>query len=297
MQTTRSLDIWAQWILHRRHGSDPQRLQAMLAHLYPIRDRVLSQARCDDASVLLDIGCGDGLIAFGALEKSASCRVIFSDISQDLLDHAARLAVQMRLDGRCTFVRASADDLHEIADASVDAVTTRSVLIYVLAKQRAFEEFHRVLRPKGRLSIFEPINRFGEPQPDHMFWGFDVTPVAPIAAKLKDFYRRLLPLDSNPMMNFDERDLIAWAEAAGFRDVHLELQVTITPLSSQPDMPASWTTYLRSAANPKCPTFEEAMAQVLTPAERATFEAHLRPRVEAKEGTFRSAVAYLWATK
>lgn len=35
------------------------------------------------------------------------------------------------------------------------------MLIYVEDKQRAFDEFFRVLRPGGRLSIYEPINRFG----------------------------------------------------------------------------------------------------------------------------------------
>ena len=42
----------------------------------------------------------------------------------------------------------------------MDIVTTRSVLIYVEDKRRAFEEFFRVLKPGGRISLFEPINRF-----------------------------------------------------------------------------------------------------------------------------------------
>jgi cyclopropane fatty-acyl-phospholipid synthase-like methyltransferase len=66
--------------------------------LYPIRDRVLDHAALRDGDTLLDIGCGDGLIAFGALEKSPASRIIFSDISQDLLDHARSLAHQTRAD-------------------------------------------------------------------------------------------------------------------------------------------------------------------------------------------------------
>jgi ubiquinone/menaquinone biosynthesis C-methylase UbiE len=58
-------------------------------------------------------------------------------------------------------VKANAEDLVEVDDGSIDVVTTRSVLIYVVDKARAFEEFLRVLRPGGRVSLFEPINRFG----------------------------------------------------------------------------------------------------------------------------------------
>ena len=157
-----NLDQWAQWLLHRRHGGDPEALRQALAFLHPVRDRVLDNAKVRGGETVLDVGCGDGLIAFGALARVGETgAVIFSDISQDLLDHARRLAEQMGALDRCRFVHASADDLAAIEDASVDVVTTRSVLIYVADKRRAFAEFSRVLKPGGRLSIFEPINRFG----------------------------------------------------------------------------------------------------------------------------------------
>lgn len=70
--------------------------------------------------------------------------------------------------------QAAADRLEPISDSSVDVVTTRSVLIYVAKKASAFAEFHRVLRPAGHLSIFEPINRFTFPEPPGILDGFDL---------------------------------------------------------------------------------------------------------------------------
>jgi len=287
-------DIWAEWLLHRRFGGDSEQMKDVLSNfLYPIRDRVLGNANLSDEKILLDVGCGDGLIAFGALEKFDMQKVIFSDISQDLLDHAETLAREMQVYKHCDFLHASADDLTGVPDSSVDAVTTRSVLIYVSPKQNAFNEFFRVLKPNGHLSIFEPINRFGGPEPPHRFGSYDVTPVVEIAEKVKALYNRLQPLDSDPMLDFDERDLITFAENAGFKEIYLELQSEIKP----PVDIMTWENYIHVAGNPKIPTLEEAIQQTLTRDEAEKFIAHLRPLVESKQGTKRSSRAYLWAVK
>ena len=83
------------------------------------------RATCD---VLPYIGTGDGLIAFGALDLIGEYgRVVFSDVSQDLLDHSRTLADDMGVLDRCEFVLASTDDptddLCAIKDDSVDVVT------------------------------------------------------------------------------------------------------------------------------------------------------------------------------
>lgn len=292
-------DQWAEWLLERRFGGeDPERHEAFIDFLIPVRDRVLENASPEADETLLDVGAGDGLIAFGALEMvGENGQVIFSDISQDLLDHSRGLAEEIGVLDRCRFVRASAEELDGIDEDSVDVVTTRSVLIYVQDKQRAFEEFYRVLKPGGRLSIFEPINSFTYPEPSHLFGGCDVTPVADLADKVKAAYGLMHSLDDEPMLNFDERDLLAFAENAGFREAHLDYRVEITPGYSSSDSPTDWGTFVRSAPNPLAPTLEEAMAGALTPEEVVRFTAHLRPLVERAERTSRDAVAYLWAVK
>jgi arsenite methyltransferase len=76
-----------------------------------------------------------------------------------------------------------------------------------------------------------------------------------IAQKVKVVYQRLQPMESDPMLDFDERDLIAFAEKAGFGEIHLEMQVDIKP----PTESVVWEAWLRTANNPKIPTLEEAM--------------------------------------
>lgn len=295
-------DRWAQWLLHQRFGGDSQRLKAMLELLSKVRDNVLQHAKIKEGNRVLDVGCGDGLIAFAALDRVGIYgKVIFSDISQNLLDHCHALAQQTQMLDRCQFVQASAQDLHPIESNSVDVVTTRSVLIYVHEKQQAFHEFYRVLKPNGRLSIFEPINSFTYPEPPHLFLGYRIPPsMRPIIDKLRAIYKRYHSKQTDSMIDFDERDLVTFAENAGFSEVHLELKISITPGGIGKDgiMDCQhWETFLRQSPNPHIPPFEQAMSEALTLDEEEQLTHFLRPLVEANQRVDRIALAYLWAVK
>jgi arsenite methyltransferase len=279
-------DCWAEWLSHRRFGGDAEVKARFLEELRRTRDKVLDNAKLAPGETLLDVGCGEGLIGFGALERGAR-EVIFSDVSEDLLEACRSLARDFGVLERCRFVRAFADDLAKIEDASVDVVTTRSVLIYVDRKREAFAEFFRVLRDGGRVSLFEPINRL-----NRFLRAFDAADVQELEDRIRAVFDDLQPRDSDPMMNFDERDLVDLAEAAGFGEIRLELQVEV-----KPPEPIRWEAYSNLAFNPKIPTLAEVMEQALTAEERARYEGHLRPLVERGRGSRRMASAYLWALK
>ena len=290
-------DRWAEWLLNRRFGGSVERREKFIEGLMPWRDRVLGNAGVGEGDVLLDVGAGDGLIAFGALDLvGESGRVVFSDVSQDLLEYSRTLAEEAGVLDRCEFVLAPADDLSAIKDASVDAVTTRSVLIYVFNKRGAFREFHRVLVPNGRASVLEPINRFRQPQPPHLFLGYDVTPVRDLAAKVVGVFARIQPPETDPMLDFDERDLLNLAEEAGFAEIHLDYEAEISTAATYHGV-TDWRTFVKSAGNPKIPTIEEATDEVLTLEEIARFTAHLRPLVENARRKSTSALAFLRAVK
>jgi arsenite methyltransferase len=281
-----SKDPWARWVLRPDNA---------LESMQPVRDRVLANAAVGPGDRLLDVGTGSGFIAFRALELvGPEGKVVFSDVSEELLEHCRGIAASSNVDGRCQFVVASADNLAGVPDVSIDVVTTRSVLIYVPNKARAFEEFFRVLRPRGRLSIFEPINRFDYPWPPDRFFGYDVGPVADLVRKVMSAYERLREAEG-PMLDFDERDLLYHAEEAGFDDIHLTLEVTI---DSRPCFGCtSWEEFLGFAGNPLALPVEEAFDQALTAEERDRLEVYLRPLVESGSGESRLALAYLWARK
>jgi arsenite methyltransferase len=286
-------DQWHRWLLDVRHGGDAGRREQLLQELYPVRDQVLDRASLRPDDVVLDVGTGDGLIGFGALDRiGPGGRVIFCDISQDLLDHCRSAAKANGQLSRCDFVLASADRLDDVPDASVDVVATRSVLIYVPDKAAAFTEFRRVLRPGGRLSIFEPVNTLMQECSSTAFFGYDLSPIAGIAAKVNAAFAAIQPPGADPMLDFDDRDLVLLAERAGFGSVSLDLRVSVK--SSRDPVP--WDLFLRMSGNPKLPPLAEMMDRALSAAEAAEFAAQLRPLVEEGRGTQRMAVAYLAAS-
>src|SRR5918911_555773 len=278
-------DRWARWLLEHRHGGDPEELARQLPNLEEFRRRVLENAEISEGDVVLDVGTGDGLIGFGALELvGEGGRVIFSDVSTDLLDECRRIAEDLGVTDRCEFLRASADDL-PLADASVDVATTRSVLIYLMDKRPAFVELHRVLRPGGRLSIFEPINIFGNETYRERYWGVDVSPVEHLAAKVRSQWKQP---SEHPLLNFDERDLLRFAEEAGFVEIRMDYRAEI---KHEPHFMQSFDMLMRFSGNPLDPTLGEELRAALDDDERAEFEAYLREELERT-----TLVPARWAT-
>jgi len=283
-------------VLQRRDAGDVQVRQRGASLLAAYRDGVLDRAAVTDGDVLLDVGTGDGLIAFAALDRvGPGGQVVFSDISADLLAECRRRTAAAGLLDRCRFVQLGADDLRGVADGSVDVVTTRSVLIYVQRKQAAFAEFFRVLRPGGRLSIFEPINSFAVAQAGCDLFGLDVAAVADLAAKVHRAYVSV-PTGQDPMLNFDERDLLRWARAAGFAALELDYRAEVEVPEPLPT--TDWEVLKKTAPNPLAPTFEEALAQTLTGQERDRFENHVRAVLAAGTPARKTlATAYLRANR
>ncbi|MGO9899781.1 MAG: class I SAM-dependent methyltransferase [Solirubrobacteraceae bacterium] len=290
-------DRWSRWLLERRDAGNERQREVALSRLNKIRDRVLRNAEPLDGATLLDVGTGDGLIGVEALDRvGADGSVIFTDISEALLERSRRVVKSRGGLDRARFLVARAEDLAGIADACVDVLTTRSVLIYVTDKARAFSTLYRVLRPGGRISLFEPINQLIFPEPSGRFWGYDVSAFADLATKVKTTFRALEdPAFQGAMMDFDDRDLARLAEEAGFERVHVECHLDIKPGGL--DNIVSLDALLDGAPNPNAPTIREAIQAALTEPEQIRFLAELERAFAEDRAVRRSAFAYVVASK
>jgi arsenite methyltransferase len=150
-----------------------------------------------------------------------------------------------------------------------------------------------VLRPGGRISLAEPINVLMGGNDPARFSGYDVGPVLALGRKVQSLYESIQPPGTDPMVDFDERDLLRYAEHAGFPVIGLHLHVEV----KNTRQPVPWTRFLRMAGNPLVPPVGEALERTLTAEEIADFTAHLKPLVESGGGQERIVFAYLTALK
>jgi arsenite methyltransferase len=290
-------DKWSRWLAETRFGGDQKAAAAQMRMLTTVRDTLLKKAALAEGKVVLDVGAGEGMIGFGALEKIGTTgRVIFSDISEALVEFTRKAAAQMGVLDRCSFIKAGAEDLSAIESESVDLVTTRSVLIYVDDKRRAFGEFYRVLKPGGRTALFEPIDdrRMTESSWLRKIWADPDSPEAAPIKGLLDRWREYWERSNvnEAMINFNERDLVQMSVDAGFAAVHTELILNAWPMP-----PMKWETIMNMSGNPLIPTSGEVMRQIFNAEDQTRFEQYLRPIIERGGRLWPYQSSFTWALK
>ena len=294
-------DEWSEWLLHRRHADDPAFARIVRAEVERYADRVLDSARLTPNMTLVDVGAGEGLVAFRAIDRiGPSLRVILTDLSAAMLRHVETLAIQRQVRQQCTFLHCPADQLREIPDVSVDVVATRAALAYVADKPSALREFHRILKPGGRISLAEPIL-----QDDALMASALRSMIETKGAQSQDRFLPLLhrwkaaqypdtpeKIAKSPIANYSERNLFDFVRTCGFAEIHLELHIEMLP-----SILSSWHVFLNFSPHPWAPPLSAVLAEQFTPEEQQYFEQITRPIVESPDAVTTTRIAYLNAIK
>jgi ubiquinone/menaquinone biosynthesis C-methylase UbiE len=260
----------------------------------------LEGAQLAEGMTLLEIGSGEGLVAFRAIERiGASLKVILTDVSSPMLRYAKSVSQIRNVRSQCTFLECSAEKLGGISDTSVDAVASRAVLSYVANKSAALGECFRVLKPGGRLSIAEPILQ------DDAFYARALRNRIEDRSRPADRFLTLLhrwksaqfpdteeAAAKSPIVNYSERDLLNMVRGAGFTEIHLQLHIDVVP-----SLITSWDVFVGISPHPWAPSLKQIFAERFTAEESEFFEHTIRPTVESGKNMTTDRVIYLQARK
>lgn len=122
-----------------------------------LTERLAEVAMFKPGARVLEIGCGRGITTI-FLARHYGCSVIGIDISSLLIASARDRAENENLAGKASFIIADAQELPLCSD-SFDAVVSECSLSLVRDGARAVDEVWRVLKPGGRVTITDLVNR------------------------------------------------------------------------------------------------------------------------------------------
>jgi len=121
--------------------------------------KVLGSELDDGYERSLEIGAGTGYFSLNLLQAGVVEQATCTDISPGMVTTLGANAERLGL--RVKAARADAESL-PFADSSFDLVVGHAVLHHLPNLRRAFAEFHRVLRPGGRIVFAGEPSRVGD---------------------------------------------------------------------------------------------------------------------------------------
>lgn len=128
-----------------------------------LRERLLDALALKDGERVLDAGCGKGLMAIGAAKRMKAGKVTAVDTWNPLAvsgNSSDAVRENAKLEGVADRVRVESGDLPKLMypDGSFDAVVS-SLALHFMAdepdRDQSVRETYRVLKPGGRLLIFD----------------------------------------------------------------------------------------------------------------------------------------------
>lgn len=142
------------------------------------RNRLVALVPYKPAGALLDVATGTADVLLTALVKRKEyTRFTGVDISHEMLALARAKTSQRQFNNLCDFHQMSAEKLN-FPDATFDCLTISFGLRNVVDREKAMQEFSRILKPRGTLLIMEFF-----------------TPTSHVVAKAFEFYfNKILPV-------------------------------------------------------------------------------------------------------
>ncbi|MBR2429470.1 MAG: bifunctional demethylmenaquinone methyltransferase/2-methoxy-6-polyprenyl-1,4-benzoquinol methylase UbiE [Alistipes sp.] len=127
------------------------------------RRRVMRIVRRSKAKKIMDVATGTGDLAIAMAKRVDRTQILGVDLSDEMLAVARKKIQKQGLEERIMLEKGDAEDLHMVADGSIDAVTVAFGVRNFENIERGLKEMWRTLKEGGLLVVLEfstPKNKF-----------------------------------------------------------------------------------------------------------------------------------------
>ncbi|NNF15035.1 MAG: methyltransferase domain-containing protein [Gemmatimonadetes bacterium] len=124
------------------------------------QDLLISWLELEAGSRLLDVACGSGGPTLRVAFKTG-CSVTGVDLHHEGVSAARDQAKAQGLEDRASFMQGDASQRMQFEDASFDALICVDAINHLPDRERVLREWHRLLKPGGRLVFTDPITVTG----------------------------------------------------------------------------------------------------------------------------------------
>lgn len=185
-----------------RPGDSPWDWNAALLRM---EDKLAQELGLPGGSRVLDAGCGIGEVA-DHLAREFGLNVTGIDILDFNIAAAKKRTARLGLDKQVSFRELSYADL-DFSDESFNGVYTMESLVHAPDAEIVLEQFHRVLKPGGRLVLFE----------------YSRTPESQMPKRAADAFREVNEVAAMPsFQRFDHGVLEQLLEKSDFTSIQVE---------------------------------------------------------------------------
>lgn len=287
---TATVKTWTEWLKHSRFSyMNEEQKEQTFRWLSSVKDKILERANIKSDDVIIDVGTGTGLLAFGAYELvGQNGKVIASDSYEDCIEECGRIAKNSDIRENFELLLSDAASI-KMPDNSVDIVVMRSVLVHILEKQSVLDECYRILKPGGRISIFEPIissnTRYHELINPENFSNYE---------RIKEIEDKVMSMPNDPLTNFNDKTLEKNFSKAGFKNIDIDLNTEQSAYKASASMVGPW---FNTPPSPGSLTLRQRFLQYMSEEGLDNYIKELKAELDNKIIVVKSYSAYISAEK
>jgi ubiquinone/menaquinone biosynthesis C-methylase UbiE len=255
-----------------------------------INEKLLELAKIQPGETILESGTGSGLFTLSAFERySTANSFIMTDISDKVIKINKELAALLELPNNSLNILQDDITRSTLLNESANVIILKSVLVRIRDKERITKECYRLLKPGGRLVIFEYLAS----KTTRFYELLNINNLANLE-KFIDAEESAKHTAEDPYHNFTDKSLCINLHEAGFRNIETIKDIQKDDIHITPEVLEH---YFTSSISNKSNSYRDKLGQYLIDEEINVYLELLKRHLSYKVYCFNTPAVFFKATK